>query len=703
MLSVCYLTAEGTTAATPDGNIAVLTIDSPPVNALAQPLRAALARELDVLESQAISALFIACAGSTFIAGADIREMDGPALEPQLPDILTKLEAMPFPVFALLHGHTLGGGFELALACHYRIAMMGTQLGLPEVNLGLIPGAGGALRLAAVAGFEPAIDFACSGQPQKAERWGDSRLIHRLVTPEQSQAPQDALLSAALCMYAKIQGRKPVAPPLEEILLQGRSLDWQVISAKVKRRAKGVNAPMLLLDTLKQACLAPGAFNDAYRHQRELFLSLRSSIQSKALRYGFFLETRVKKHAAQRVKPDYPQITKVGVIGAGNMGTGIVRSFIDAGYSLIWIEQTQGACHAGLDRLRQSYQSKVKRGQISDSDVQALLETVVTGTDYGLLSRCELVVEAAFENIEVKKAIFSQLDEICSADAVMATNTSYLDINDIAGVTSRPQQVVGLHFFSPANVMKLVEIVRADFTSKRVLAQMHQVALRLKKFPVQVGVCFGFAANRMYTRYGREVQQILLEGNSIVAVDGAMTEFGMAMGPLAVQDLSGIDIGYQARSRLPPNPDDPGFFRPSAAMVEHGRLGRKTQAGFYHYVDGKQHPSESAQAIVNAESTALGIEPVSLSVADIQQRAMLALISEAIQLLKEGIVADVDLVDIIWLHGYGFPRHRGGPVYWARSLGRGRVSALLETMRLQYGSSVWPIVDHDDLELIFAG
>ena len=676
---------------TDSNTLAVIEINSPPVNAISRQLRAELLILFQSLASQNLHSVLLTCAGRTFVAGADIKEMDTEPLEPHLPELIAAIARFPKPVIAVLHGTVLGGGLELALACDYRLAVSKTKLGLPEVNLGIIPGAGGTLRLMNLIGAEAAIEFACTGKPQNADEWLNTPLIHKLM--HKGNLTEQTLnfcrqLTLAEDKHSLTKGKQNTEA---DFSIQGQYIDWDSTEKKVKRLAKGVEAPVLLLNEIKAIYSLGLSFEHALKRQRRLFLQLRDSDQAKALRYAFFTEKKNQKLATSTSSTR--AINTVGVVGAGNMGVGIARCFIDAGMDLIWIEQTEEALLRGMDNLRKGYQSKITKGHMTEQDLDDKLQLIQGTTDYDRLAPCDLVVEAAFEDLEVKKIIFKALDQHCKDSAILATNTSYLDINSIAKVTCKPEQVVGLHFFSPAHVMKLIEIVRAENTADDVIETMLALGVRLRKYPVEVGVCFGFAANRMYTRYGREIQQMLLEGNSIVAIDEAMTSFGMAMGPLAVQDLSGIDIGYQARAKQAARPYDLGYFRPSASMVENGRLGRKTQAGFYQYLaSGEKVESQEAQLLVDNEAKKFSITPHLLTAEAIQQRAMLALVSEGLLIIDEGIVNDISLLDIIWLHGYGFPRFKGGPMYWGAKLGCADIDEKLQLLRHQYGADIWPEV-----------
>lgn len=665
--------------------LGVISINYAPVNALSQPVRAGLMAAIAELNQQTqVKVILICCQGRTFIAGADIKEFGKPPMEPSLPDVVNAIENSQKPVIASLFGTSLGGGLEVALACHYRVASSGAKVGLPEVNLGLMPGAGGTQRLPRIVGARKAVEMVTSGKHYGVNALGDSGLIDLIVDDNEDLAQATETFALQL-----IAGNQLQPKPVGSLSIADAEFDWQSEKQLVVKKARGQNAPVAAFDVMEKTKSTD--IKTGMAMEREQFVALRGSEQSAALRHAFAAEKLAPKLSFEA---ELLNVESIGVVGGGNMGSGIATAFLSSGFKLCLIEQNQQALDAGLERIRHTFDSNVKKGRMSQSQVDAILNNLSGDVNHQALADADLVIEAVFESMEVKKALFKSLDSVCKSDAILATNTSYLDIDEIAAVTNRPEFVVGMHFFSPANIMKLLEVVRAKHTSEEVLATAMAVGKKLKKISVQVGVCFGFAGNRMYTRYGREVQQMLLEGASVEQIDNAMTSWGMAMGPLAVQDLSGIDIGHNARSSQPFPEHDPGYFRAAATMVEAGRLGRKTGAGFYQYDDnGKPQMDPEVKRLLNERSESLAIKQITFTEQDIVHRALFALISEGLSLLKEGIAQRMSDIDVIWMSGYGFPRYKGGPMFQAKVMGAKTVEEALDTLRLTYSEKIWPPVD----------
>jgi 3-hydroxyacyl-CoA dehydrogenase len=678
-------------------HIGILTIDYPPVNALSQSVRQGLIDGLENLENDnTVKAIVLQCQSRTFIAGADIKEFGKPPTEPLLPCVVNRIEDSTKPVVAAIFGTSLGGGFEVALACHYRVALADAKIGLPEVNLGLIPGAGGTQRLPRIVGAQKALEMVTSGK-----HYGVSELANKDITSDKGLTLFDAIFEANSDLLAQtlvyveglINSNNLQIKRVGEQSVNDDNFDWSKAITTISKKARGKEAPVVAANILFDT-KAMG-IKDGMKLEREAFLTLRQSEQSAALRYAFSIE----KIAAKTDFKETPlAINNVGVIGGGNMGSGIATAFLAAGFNLTLIEQNQAALDSGVERIKTNFKRNLKSGRINQKQMDTCLDNLIATTDYHQLGQSELVVEAIFEDLAVKKQLFAKLEKVCNADCILATNTSYLDINAIADVIKRPQQVIGMHFFSPANIMKLVEVVQADKSSKVALISAMAVVKKLNKISVLVGVCFGFAGNRMYTRYGREIQQMLLEGAKIEQIDQAMTTWGMAMGPLAVQDLSGIDIGHNARSAQPFPEYDPGYFRAAATMVENNRLGRKTGQGFYRYDQDNNNGSKPevdpvAADLIRAKAAELGIKSTEFNDEIIVERALLALISEGLSLYKEGIVQRLSDIDVVWLHGYGFPRHKGGPMFQAIQIGKDNIALMLERLRSQQGSKIWPEVD----------
>lgn len=665
--------------------VGLVTIDNPPVNALSQAVRAGLLRAVEQLEGDAdCRAIVIHCAGRTFVAGADVREFGLPPSEPLLPDLLNRIEACRLPVVVAIHGTALGGGFELALAGHYRLAHAGAKVGLPEVTLGLIPGAGGTQRLPRAAGFATAVQMATSGAPKPAAALVECGAIDQLF-----DGPIDQLAAAA-CDYAQ-QLTASAAPvrPLSSLPVATDGSETEFLEATralLAKRARGQRAPLAALESVANSLTM--SFSAALAAERELFLACRSSPQSTAMRHAFFAERAVAKVAAVGDARPLP-VTKVGVIGAGTMGSGIAMCFASAGFEVVLLELSAENLQRGLNTIADRYADAVKKGRINAEQRTANIARVSGSCDYSDFADVDLVVEAAFESMAVKREIFSQLDSICKPSAILATNTSYLDVDEIAAVTQRSAQVVGMHFFSPAHVMKLLEVVNARETSPETLATAMAVGKKIGKTAVAVGVCYGFVGNRMYAAYGREANRLLLEGATPEQIDSAMTQWGMAMGPLAVADLAGIDIGYKARGERQPPIDDPLFFLPSNRLAEAGLLGQKSGSGFYHYADGGKQPSVEALEIIRSAAAEHNVVQRSYSAEQISQRLQAALINEGCRILEEGIAERASDIDVIWLNGYGYPRHRGGPMCYADELGLAAVVATVEACAAEPGDRYW--------------
>ncbi len=668
-----------------DGQVGVITIDNPPVNALSQAVRAGLLAAVEQLEVDAdCRAIVIQCAGRTFVAGADVREFGLPPSEPYLPDLLNRIEACSLPVVVAVHGTALGGGFELALAGHYRIAHVGAKLGLPEVTLGVIPGAGGTQRLPRAAGFATALQMATSGRPEPAAALAESGVIDRLFDGDIEQ------LAAAALAYAEqlVASAAPVRP-LSGLAVSSDGSEAATIETTriaLNKRSRGQRAPLAALESVANSLTM--SFSDGLAAERELFLACRNSPQSTAMRHAFFAERATAKVAATEGAAPLA-VNKVGVIGAGTMGSGIAMCFASAGFEVVLLELSAENLQRGLNTIADRYADAVKKGRITAEQRAANIGRVTGSCDYSDFADVDLVVEAAFESMAVKREIFTKLDEVCKPSAILATNTSYLDVDEIAAVTQRPAQVVGMHFFSPAHVMKLLEVVNAKQTSAESLATAMAVGKKIGKIAVAVGVCYGFVGNRMYSAYGREANRLLLEGATPEQIDSAMTDWGMAMGPLSVADLSGIDIGYKARGERQPAIDDPLYFLPANRLAEAGLLGQKTGSGFYHYGDSGKQPNPQALELIRAAAAEQAVPQRSYSAEQISQRLLAALVNEGCRILDEGIAERASDIDVIWLNGYGFPRHRGGPMCCADEIGLNNVLATVEACAAEPGDRYW--------------
>jgi 3-hydroxyacyl-CoA dehydrogenase len=650
--------------------LAVLTINNPPVNALSCTVRKALEDAIIMADSEeAVHAVVITCEGGIFSAGADIREFDAPVIEPGLPGLIDRVEACSKPVVAALIGTTLGGGFELAMGCHYRIAAPGTRVGLPEVHLGLIPGAGGTQRLPRLIGAEAAIEAVTSGRHIPAQEALALGAIDELVEDD----PLDAACAAAIRL-ATAEG-----PPTRtgSLTVDPASVPDDVFDATKARLAihrRGFDAPQAAVDAIGWACTEP--FSIGLKKERECSAALKASIQSKAQRHLFFAERIALKI------PDIPndtplrEIDTAGVVGAGTMGAGITLCLLSADLPVTLVETKQNALDAGLNRIRKTLDRDVDRGRLTSSERDARIERLTGALTLEALSDADIVIEAVFESMDLKKQIFSGLDQICKDTAILASNTSTLDINEIAAVTRRPELVIGTHFFSPANIMRLLEVVRGDQTAKDVVATTMGLGRRIGKVPALSGVGFGFIGNRMLEDYVRESQMLLLDGATPADVDGVIESWGMAMGPCAVMDLAGQDVSFLTRDQNRHHlPDDPRYYMLGDLMNALGRFGQKTGKGFYQYSDGRTRRDDpEVVALIRDAATDLSIDQrTSIADQEIVDRSLYALINRGAQLLDDGIALRASDIDVIWTAGYGFPAYRGGPMFYGDTIGLGTI------------------------------
>ncbi|MBL4764516.1 MAG: enoyl-CoA hydratase/isomerase family protein [Colwellia sp.] len=680
-------------------NIAIINIDNPPVNALSHAVRQGVVDAITEAEqNENIAAIIIYCQGKTFIAGADIKEFGKTPKEPHLPDVLQRINQCKKPIVAALFGSVLGGGFELALACHYRVAVKGTKLGLPEVTLGLIPGAGGTQLLPRIAGVELALTMITSGKPQKVEQLDGYGIIDLLISVDNSN--KDHLLTQTITFTKALLAQKQTSKVITQQPMSLNSEEKQAALAlcqqfrdKLAKKSRGQQAPQSAINSIENAFTLP--LNEAMVKEREYFVACRGSAQSRAMRHAFFAEkTAAKLMLASDSKPTPSEIKSVAIIGAGTMGGGIAMCFANAGINVTLLEMSQSNLAKGINAIAKRYHQAQTRGIINKEQVNQCM-ALITGTcDYQDLAQVDLVVEAAFETMAVKKEIFSQLDSVCKSDAILASNTSYLDIDEIAKATTRPEKVVGMHFFSPANIMKLLEVVATKSTDAQTLTTAMNLGKKMGKVSVAVKVCYGFVGNRMYACYGREANMLLLEGATPQQIDNAMVQWGMAMGPLAVNDMSGIDIGYKARQANTDRPDDPCFFAAADMLVEAGRLGQKTHAGFYQYDEqtNKRSPDDTANNLIKDHAAKLEItQRNDITDEEIQQRLIFALINEGAYILEQNIASRASDIDAIWLNGYGFPRYLGGPMCYADEIGLEKVVATIKKFQRQAGNTYWQV------------
>ena len=644
------------------GRIGVISVDNPPVNALSHAVRQGLLDAFSAAASDASEAILLICEGRTFIAGADISEFGKPLQEPWLPDLLGHIEQTDKLVVSALHGTALGGGFETALATHYRCALESARVGLPEVKLGLLPGAGGTQRTTRLAGVPAALELMTSGVPIAAGQAAALGLIDRII--------EGNLREGALAYVEELldSGATPRRSSEQTVPDFDASI-FDSFRSTLAKKARGQRAPLAIVDCVEAATTMP--FVDGLAYERDRFFELLNGEQSAALRHFFFAERQAPKVDGLAKDTPTREVASVAIIGGGTMGGGIAMSFANAGIPVTLIEIDDDALERGLLIIRRNYEGSVKRGKLSEGDAAGNLARITGSTDYASLADVDMVIEAVFENPELKKEIFAKLDGVCKPGAILATNTSYQDVNAIAAATSRPEDVIGMHFFSPAHIMKLLEIVRADRTGDDVLATCLQVAKRIRKVPVVAGVCYGFIGNRMLQPYGAQAHRLLLEGATPQQVDAAMESFGMAMGPLRVFDLAGLDIGYRARQAL--SDEDKGeaaTYLVSDRLVEAGRLGQKSGAGFYSYDENRRPtPDPAVQAIIEETALGLGIERRDIKDEEIVSRLVGALVEEGRKIIDEGIAQRASDIDVVYVYGYGFPAHRGGPMFYGNAAG----------------------------------
>jgi 3-hydroxyacyl-CoA dehydrogenase len=663
--------------------VGVISIDNPPVNALSHAVRAGIQTAIRQAQADASRAVLIRCDGRTFVAGADIREFGKPPSEPWLPELLAEVEASEKPVVAALYGTTLGGGFELALASHYRIADATARIGLPEVKLGLLPGAGGTQRTPRLAGVRAALDLMTSGTPVDAPTALAAGLVDELAEGDLDRAASDYVRRLIGEGAGCRRTREMTAPAPEPGV-------FDEYRALLARRARGQLAPQKIVDCVEATVSRP--FAEGMQVERAAFLACMASSQSAALRHLFFAEREASKIVGLPDGVPLRPVRTVGVIGAGTMGSGIAMNFASAGLEVQLLEINKDALGRGLDTLSRNYAEGVRRGKLGEEEAAVIRQRIHGTTDYEDLADADLIIEAVYGNLSLKQDIFEILDSVAKDGAILATNTSYQDVNRIAAVTRRAEDVLGLHFFSPAHIMKLLEVVRAAKTSDEVLATCMALAKKIRKIPVVAGVCYGFIGNRMLQPYGREAQLCLIEGAMPDQIDGAMEQWGMAMGPMRVFDLAGLDVGYKARQGLRPEErGDPRAFRVADALVEAGRLGQKSGAGFYRYhPDTREHEvDDTVHAMILREADALGIERREIDAAEIVDRLVFSLVNEGLRIVEEGIAQRPSDIDVVYVYGYGFPAWRGGPMFYGDAIGLDKVYARVLEFRARFGAANW--------------
>ncbi len=671
---------------TQHGPVVVLTLNRAPVNAIGATLRSMLKSALDdAMRRAEVVGVVLTGAGQHFSAGADIREFGGApdVSAPSLVEIIDAIESAPKPVIAAIHGTATGGALELAMACAYRLGSPDADLGLPEVTLGFVPGAGGTVRLPRLVGVERALDLILSGRRIGGDEAVSCGLLDE-IAPLTDVVPRAVALAERAAGTAPRRTRDlPVAPVPADVFTRAE--------AGLAKSARGRHAPAAALACVRRAVELP--FSEALRQERETFLAMVRGPESAALRHVFFAEREAQKVAQLPDGAGFPIVRTVGIVGFGTMGSGIAIAFANAGLPVVVVDETPEAVERGLAKVRATNEDARVKGRISDTECATRIARVRGSVDYADLSGVDLAIEAAFEEMEVKHAVFGRLGAICRASAILATNTSSLDVNVIAAATRHPARVVGLHFFSPANIMKLVEIIRPASVSPDVLAASLDVVKRLGKIGVVVGVGEGFVGNRMLFAYRRQADFLLEEGALPDQVDRALRDFGMAMGPFQTADVAGLDISWRIRKRLAATRPKELRYSPIAdRLCEKGRLGQKTGAGWYRYEQGSRTsiPDPEVEAIVRDVSAELGFTRREITDVEIVDRCLGALVNEGAAILEEGLAARAGDIDVIWIHGYGFPRHRGGPMHWANTAGLERILHVVERMHADQGALVQP-------------
>ena len=656
------------------GGVLLVTIDNPPVNALGVDVRRGLLAAAEEADADAsVTAMLIVGAGRAFIAGADIREFGKPPMVPSLPEVCNRIEACGKPVVAAIHGAALGGGLEVALSAHYRLAMPDAKLGLPEVQLGLLPGSGGTQRAPRLMGVKPAVEMMLSGRHLGAKEALAAGLIDRVGEGADAQTAGLAYVSELLASGAGVRRTRDANAALADKAASQAALD--ALKAETAKKTRGLFSPLKIIEAVQAGLDLP--FDEALKLERQLFLQCIDSPQRAGLIHAFFAEREVVKAPETRnAKPR--AIGSVGVIGGGTMGAGIAVAVLDAGLPVTMVERDEASIARGRANVEKVYDGLVSKGRMTPEGKAAVLARFSGSTTYDALAQADLVIEAVFEEMGVKKAVFAELDRVCKPGAVLATNTSYLDIDEIAASVSRPQDVVGLHFFSPANIMKLLEIVVPAKVAADVVATAFELAKKLKKVPVRAGVCDGFIGNRVLAVYRAAADHMMEDGASPYQIDEAVREFGYPMGPFQVSDLAGGDIGWATRKRKAITRDPKARYVQIADRIcERGWFGEKTGRGYYLYPQGARTgtPDPEVLAIIDAERTRAGITPRSFTNEEIMRRYMAAMVNEGANVVHQGIALRPLDVDVTFLYGYGFPRHRGGPMKYADTVGLPQILA----------------------------
>ena len=668
-----------------EDGIALVTIRNPPVNVISAAVRVGLNEALTNIGAlDGARAVVLTAEGSTFCSGADIGEFSGPPREAEYRDLFRRLEQFPLPIVAALHGTVLGGGLELSLACHYRIAAAGSRLGLPELTLGIIPGAGGTQRMPRLIGLEQTLELLFSGRPVEAARALELGFVDQV-----SEGPvREAALAYARSVVAAGKGPRRTCDRSVDPATATPQIIEQ-LKEKATRQFPHRVAPFSAIEAVSAAVTEP--FEQGLRLEEQIANRSKATVEAKAQIHVFFAERETRKIPGLAPGTSR-EFRRAGIVGAGTMGCGIAISFANAGVPVTLLDVSEDAVERGRKSIADLYASMAKRGRISERQRDERLALISGATSYEALRDADVVVEAVFEKMQLKREIFARLDPIAKAGAILATNTSTLDINEIAAATGRPQDVIGLHFFSPAHVMPLLEVVRADATSLQTIGAAMDLAKLLRKTPVLAKVCYGFIGNRMMEGYAREAQRMVLEGATPRQVDSALENFGMAMGILAVFDMAGIDVGVNVhKSNADKYPPDPTYYQADLALHAAGRLGQKSGAGYYRYLPGERtrHDDPEALAILRAHAAALGVPQREHSEEEILERCLFPLMNEGLRILEEGVALRASDIDVVWTSGYGFPRYRGGPMFYADTIGLAALRDGMLKYRRQFGPMHW--------------
>jgi 3-hydroxyacyl-CoA dehydrogenase len=656
-----------------DGEILILTVNNPPVNALSWHVRQGIADGIEQgLKDDSVKAILLRCDGQTFIAGADITEFGKPPQGPDFNTILNTIETATKPVVAAIHGTALGGGLETTLVCHYRIAVPSAKLGVPEVKLGLLPGAGGTQRLPRLVGIEQAAVMTSLGEPISAQKALDTGLIDKLAS--EGNLAADAVAFARECVAKGPRHTR-------DLPVKGDTAIIARLEAENARKWKGFEAPYANLRCVAAAAENPN-IEDGLKFERAEFVKLMSSSQSAAQRHMFFAERQAAKIDGLPKDTALRDIKKVGVIGAGTMGGGISMNFLAAGIPVTIVEMAQEALDRGVGVIRKNYEASAAKGRFTQDKVEAMMGLLTPSLSLDALGDCDLVIEAVYENMDVKKDVFGRLDAICKPGAILASNTSYLDVNQIASATKRPQDVLGMHFFSPANVMKLLEVVRGDATADDVLATAMAIGKKIGKVAVVAGVCDGFIGNRMLSKRQGPANDLLMEGATPQQIDDALTDFGFPMGPFQMGDLAGLDIGWHRDSTKEPT-------NIREALCKAGRWGQKNGKGFYDYDEKRNRtPSPEALAIIEDFRSRSNIAKRQVTAEEIIERCLYPMVNEGYLILEEGKAQRASDIDVVWIYGYGWPVYRGGPMFWGDLEGPKKVVEALERQGVKVADSL---------------